>query len=94
MRIAVVSLVFLSLGLLAAGTGQNEKVAVCHVSPGPPGHLIGLGKSLQVSQNAVAGHLAHGDYLGVCGLGLPDDDCEPFLCDPCLGSDGVFCGGD
>ena len=63
MRIAaLLSLVFLSLGLLLAGSGQNE-VFVCHV---PVGSSVPY-ETVQVFEwAAVAEHLAHGDYLGAC----------------------------
>ena len=39
---------------------SNPKVKVCHIPPGNPdnAHVI------NVSQNAVAAHLAHGDFVG------------------------------
>ena len=48
--------------------------AVCHDSNGNPKvQVCHKGKSICVSANAVAAHLAHGDYLGDCGEGA---DCE------------------
>lgn len=41
-----------------------NKVEICHV---PPGNTINP-QTLCVSANAVPAHLAHGDYLGVCGI--------------------------
>lgn len=40
----------------------NNKVLVCHIPPGNPANA----HTLCISQNAVAAHLAHGDYLGPC----------------------------
>ena len=42
---------------------KNDKVIVCHIPPGNPGNA----HTICVSYNAVAAHLAHGDYLGNCG---------------------------
>lgn len=38
------------------------KVKICHVPPGNPGAR----HTLEIPSSAVAAHLAHGDYLGVC----------------------------
>ncbi len=38
------------------GNGNNEKVLICHD-----------GNTLCVSENSLASHLAHGDYIGSCG---------------------------
>lgn len=40
----------------------NEKVDVCHIPPGNPDNA----HTINVSENAVSAHLAHGDYLGAC----------------------------
>ena len=40
----------------------NNKVKVCHIPPGNPQNA----KTLCVSCNALAAHIAHGDYLGPC----------------------------
>jgi hypothetical protein len=45
------------------GNGNNDKVNICHIPPGNPANF----NTLSVSTNAVATHLAHGDYLGACG---------------------------
>ena len=42
---------------------NNNKVLVCHIPPGNPNNA----HTICVSYNAVAAHLAHGDYLGNCG---------------------------
>jgi hypothetical protein len=39
-----------------------QKVLVCHIPPGDPGNR----HTICISTNAVAAHLAHGDYLGPC----------------------------
>lgn len=44
-------------------TTPNGKVMMCHVPPGNPGNA----HTITISQNAVAAHLAHGDYYGGCG---------------------------
>lgn len=57
------------------GRIQEGKVDMCHKN----------GNTLSISVNAVEAHLAHGDYLGVCGETNP---CESVsLCDGCE-SDG------
>jgi len=43
---------------------NNNKVMICHIPPGNPANP----QSICVSPNAVAAHLAHGDYLGYCGM--------------------------
>ena len=41
---------------------SGEKVTLCHIPPGNPDNR----KTKTVSADAVAAHLAHGDYLGAC----------------------------
>ncbi len=41
---------------------DNGKVEICHIPPGNPDNA----HTIEVSQNAVPTHLAHGDYLGEC----------------------------
>lgn len=43
--------------------GVNPKIAVCHVPPGNPSNA----HTLCIAYPAVAAHLNHGDYLGICG---------------------------
>ncbi len=43
------------------------KVEICHLPPGNPTNT----NTLSVSINAIPAHLAHGDYLGSCGLCSP-----------------------
>ncbi len=56
---------------------NNNKVYVCHIPPGNPANS----HTLCISYNALAAHLAHGDFLGSCGnatcasnLIVPNDD--------------------
>jgi hypothetical protein len=44
---------------------EGGKVTICHIPPGNPHNE----HSIQVSQNAVPAHLAHGDTLGPCPHG-------------------------
>ena len=44
---------------------KGKKVWICHIPPGNPNNA----HSICVSFNAVAAHLAHGDYLGQCTSG-------------------------
>ena len=41
---------------------DDGKVTICHVPHGNPENA----HTTTVSENAVAAHLAHGDYLGEC----------------------------
>lgn len=41
---------------------EGNKIQICHVPPGNPANA----HTICVSPNAVAAHLAHGDYLGPC----------------------------
>lgn len=43
-------------------SGDQYKVVICHVPPGNPDNA----HTIEVSENAVDAHLAHGDYLGAC----------------------------
>lgn len=44
------------------GNKDNKKVYICHIPPGNPANA----HTLEVSTNAVAAHLKHGDKLGTC----------------------------
>lgn len=48
-----------------------DKVTVCHVVP-PQGEI-----ELEVNSNALAAHLAHGDYEGACTGGTPTATSTP-----------------
>ena len=41
---------------------EDKKVTICHIPPGNPDNA----KTKEVSKDAVAAHLAHGDTLGLC----------------------------
>src|SRR5688572_10032515 len=45
----------------------RRKVSICHIPPGDPG----AAHTLCISENAVAGHLRHGDMLGECPVTPP-----------------------
>ena len=50
-----------------AGKGGGEKLDICHIeSPSEK-------KTINVSINAITAHLAHGDFVGTCEVGL---DCS------------------
>ncbi len=51
-------------------TTPDGKVVICHVPPGNPSNA----HAITVSPNAVAAHLAHGDYYGCCGAHDPTAD--------------------
>lgn len=46
---------------------NNGKVAICHLPPGNPDNA----QNLNVNENAVKAHLAHGDWIGACAA------CDP-----------------
>jgi len=49
--------------------GPNQKVDICHLPPGNPGNT----QDLNVSINAVAAHLSHGDWVGSCTVCTTDN---------------------
>jgi len=57
--ILVTGILLIPSPVMAGGPG---KVTVCHI---PPGNLENA-STIQVSQNALDAHLAHGDELGEC----------------------------
>ncbi len=61
---------------------NNNKVAICHVPPGNPAKA----RSLCISANSVADHLAHGCYLGSCDAGNP---CDQLIQANRIGHDAV-----
>ncbi len=54
---------------VSADGAKDHKTDICHLPPGNPGNA----RTLSIDTSAVAAHLAHGDYLGVCGRPLPPD---------------------
>lgn len=56
------------------GGGGNHKVTICHVPPGNPAKR----HTLKISENALAAHLAHGDWVGSCDA-PPDVEVYPDL---------------
>lgn len=62
----------------ACGSNGQPKVQICHVPPGNPGNA----HNLCVGPSAVAAHLAHGDYLGLCGNTCRSTNaaCAPATC--------------
>lgn len=41
---------------------ENEKVTICHIPPGNPANA----HTIEISENALAAHIDHGDVLGAC----------------------------
>jgi len=48
----------------------NKKVVICHIPPGNPANA----HTIEVSENAVDAHMAHGDVLGPCPVDNGDYD--------------------
>ncbi len=81
-RSAFVVIACITLALVTTPAhAKNNKVDVCHVEGNGSHHII------NVSENAVNAHLAHGDWLvvdEVCGDGI-DNDCDGYTdCCPCF----------
>ncbi len=55
--------------------GSNGKVDICHLPPGNPNNA----HTLNVSENAVKSHLAHGDWIGDCDLCDPENYENRFI---------------
>jgi hypothetical protein len=75
MRRVVSGIAALSIGLLFgsfSGSSASSKILVCH-----------KGKTLEVAQAALGGHLGHGDPLGSCDAPPP----PPCSSSSCLSSD-------
>ena len=73
----------------AASAVRAGKVDVCHIPPGNPANA----HTINVSENAVKAHLAHGDTLGACvtsGGSCSDTGgtCSPFP-DNCIGGESI-----
>lgn len=47
------------------GSTGGGKVTICHIPPGNPNAR----HTLEIPNSALAAHLAHGDYIGACGVG-------------------------
>ena len=87
-RLAATSLlvfgIFAALSLMSgAAVGAGVKVAVCHIPPDDPGNF----HTIQVSEEALPAHTAHGDLLGTCAahcdmLCDDGDACTIDECDP------------
>jgi hypothetical protein len=74
--------VFLVVAAGVAWAGPEPKVEICHIPPGNPSNF----HTIMVNANALAAHLAHGDFAGPC-----ENNCALFstLCD-----DGNACTAD
>jgi uncharacterized protein (TIGR02145 family) len=57
--------------LLFAACKKADKITVCHYDV-----VTGTSKTIEVSQNALAGHLKHGDLLGDCPAVLTTTICD------------------
>ncbi len=54
-----------------------SKVTVCHIPPGDPGNA----HTIDISENALDVHLAHGDELGACGTSIEStESCTYAIC--------------
>ena len=80
---AVLALGLFSTAIVSA-KGKQEKVEICHVPPGNPANA----NIIEISGNAVAAHVAHGDNappdLSPCGdepePPTPDPECAAASC--------------
>lgn len=59
-------------GATVAFGAKLGKVDICHIPPGNPANA----HTINVSENAVPAHLAHGDTLGPCGGGGGGELCS------------------
>jgi hypothetical protein len=57
-----IALFLMSFSVLPGSGYAKGKVDVCHIPPGNPGNA----HTINISESAVAAHLAHGDTLGPC----------------------------
>ena len=65
---------FAEVEVIDVHCGNNgDKVLVCHIPPGEPENL----HTICIGFDAVAAHLAHGDYLATCG-DIPCDGMDLF----------------
>ena len=82
--LVIATTVLLVGGLVGAAGAAAEKIDLCHL-PGTPDET-----TLNVSQNAVGAHIAHGDTLGSCD-DLPEPPPPPILTEVLARGD-VQCG--
>jgi hypothetical protein len=50
-----------------ASAEQRGQIQICHI---PGGNTVN-GRTIMVDVHALPAHLAHGDYVGACGLVIP-----------------------
>ncbi len=73
LAIGTAVIIFMTYGALSLSADHLGKVWVCHkVSIGnKKGHVI------EISENALKAHLAHGDSMQAAGGLKPGDPCQP-----------------
>jgi len=54
---------------------SNDKIVICHIPPGNNQNP----RTIEVSVRALDAHLAHGDFIGSCYRGEPDQDDTPII---------------
>jgi hypothetical protein len=67
-KISLLILIVVLLALLLPAVsmaGNPNKVEICHIPPGNPENA----HTIVVDDSAVPAHLAHGDFVGICGGG-------------------------
>ena len=60
--IALMAAGLLTMSLVAPAFAGGHKVQICHLEANETGHVI----EVSGNGNALANHLSHGDYLGIC----------------------------
>jgi hypothetical protein len=55
---------------------SKDKIVICHIPPGNHQNP----RTIEISVKALEAHLAHGDFIGSCYRGEPDnDDDDPII---------------
>ena len=77
--VCVIAATTMAFGAPASFAAPKPKVRVCHIPPGDPANF----HTITISENALPGHLAHGDLMGSCNQSLDAlcDDGNPCTVD-------------